>query len=289
MNKRVIFSLEGRAGDFIYHWFLLMISGLRHIGKDSGRFGPDGLGAWEQNEDQYDPSTINPPYNITFGPVHDKTFGEGLYGLKFHNETLDIIKDKYKLVETPSADDIVINNFGEQQHFDGRSNNFDPENYKFLYDLFNERMKYNDDHKDKKYFISRNNSHNLSSNAGLKRRQLLNEDELYSKLKEHGIEKIYLEDYSLKEKINIFHKSSLIISPNSGGLLFSLFCKHGKIVELNVPNPTQLCDQYSDICNIMKVPYHRFHTHKADPATGIDNMIIDIDEFIEFLKTNDLI
>ena len=260
-NKRTIYSMQERNRGLIFHWIVLMIGGLRHIDIENKQISP---------------------YYITM--TEPKL-------TQLQKETFDIIKDKYEFIEYPNSDDIIINNFGEQVSSDALrlgSNNIDPECYKFVNKLFSDRVEIDDTHKNKKYFISRNNSHKLLGNGGVKRRHILNENELVTKLKEYGIEFINLEDYSLKEKINIFRQSSLIVGPNSGGLLFSIFSEKTNIVELNIPDrvSSTIINEYFDICKARNVPHFLFHTKRVDNE---DNMTVDVDELILYMKKNNLL
>ena len=247
-NKRTIYSMEERGRGWIFHWIVMMIGGLRHIDIENKQTAP---------------------YYITMSG--DKT--------QLEKETLDIIKDKYEFIEYPNSDDIIINNYGEEVKNWPRpgSNNIDPECYEFVNKLFSDRIQIDDTHKNKKYFISRNSSHKLSGNDGVKRRHILNENELVSKLKDYG-----------KEKVNIFRQASLIVGPNSGGLLFSIFSEKTNIVELNIPDPVSstVINEYSDICRERNVPYFLFHTKRVDDK---DNMTVDVDGLISYLKKNNLL
>ena len=121
--------------------------------------------------------------------------------------------------------------------------------------------------------------------SGIKRRHVVNEIELINELKKFNIESIFLEDFSLQEKIKIFKFAKTIISPNSGGLTFTLFSDNTNIIEMNVDIPSQIHRQYADQCRYFNIPYYKFTCQKIDIN---DNMEINIDEFISFL-TNKMI
>ena len=135
--------------------------------------------------------------------------------------------------------------------------------------------------------MSRTRSHLLVGNAqdnNIKRRQIINEEELSKELLKEGIETIFLEDYPLDKKIQIFNEAELIVSPNSGGLTFTLFSNpHTTIVEINAVNPYHISRQYEDQCRFFNVKYKRYSCECVDSH---DNMTINIEEFINFLKAN---
>lgn len=288
MNNRVIFYVENRGKDWIFHWMIYVIAGLRYINTNLSRNG-NGCNwgsLWasnintgkEQNINLYDQSKVNPPFNICF--KNAEKF------LDFQKQTLDLIKDEFNLVMESDIkpDDIVVFNYGEKILDDPYHISLD--GYKFIKNLFLSKINLeNSKHKNKKYYLSRSKSHLLDANrndSNARRRQISNEIELSENLKELGIETIFLEDYEIKEKIDIFNNSDLIISPNSGGLTFTIFSKENtKIIEINVDNPNQISHQYRDQCIALNIPYYKYTTQKLD---GDDNMTIDAKDFCNFIN-----
>ena len=204
--------------------------------------------------------------------------------ISFQRETFEILSDIIEIVDKKDIrpDDIVINNFGELLFVDKLY--IPTKTYLFLRTIFMKRVTFEGTYLNKKYYISRNKSHTLEGNADenfIKRRQIINENELSKALEKAEIVTIYLEDYSLKEKIKLFKEASLIISPNSGGLEFTLFSSPAtKIIELNTKKPHQTYTQYEAQCKVLKVPYSRYTCHNYDE---LDNMTIDIIDFLAFL------
>jgi hypothetical protein len=282
---RVVFLIDDRTNEFIFHWFIYMIAGLRQINKNTSR---NGFGCvygdvapctvMELNQNLYNPNNVKPPYNIIFKNI--------VNFLDFQKQTLDIIKNEYNVLlpQDLKLNDIIIFNYGEQILDNPYHISLD--GYEFLRKTFLNNVNLTLKHKDKKYFLSRKKSHLLDGNKNennIKRRQIINEDELSEKLLSIGIETIFLEDYPVEEKIDIFNNSDTIISPNSGGLTFSLFSKPTtKIIEINVENPNQINHQYMSQCNALNIKYNKFIADKIDEN---DNMMINIDNFINFINT----
>jgi hypothetical protein len=307
--SRIIYNVENRGSAFIYHWFIFMIAGLRHIKDKKPTFGTDGIGRLERNTQFYNLEIDNPPYRIYIS----NEFG-GMFSYPkndYQQQSIELLKDDFIFIEKSeiNEDDIIINNYGEPLYFiDGDdahnsyvSNLNDPnsliynskDGYQFLRDLDKKVIITEDDvnkYKNKKFFLSRSKSHLLEGNSHsgqIKRRQIINEIELQNQLKEYDVDFIFLEDYTLEEKIKIFKLSSLIISPNSGGLIFSLYSNEStNIVELNVETPHQISKQYYDICYSFNIPYTKFICDKIDQN---DNMYVNINEFILLLKNKKLI
>lgn len=289
MNRRTIFYIENRGKDWIFHWFIYMISGLRYINLNTSRNGqgcqwgslwaPNVNQGKEKNLEFYEPEKLKKPFYICFKDV--KTFSD------YQSQTLDLLKDEFIVINESEIleEDIVVFNYGEKILNNPHHISFD--GYFYLKNLFLSKIE-NDksNHKNKKYYLSRSKSHLLDGNKNdsyAKRRQVVNEVELSFRLKDINIETIFLEDFNLKEKIDIFSNADLIISPNSGGLVFTLFStQKTNIVEINVENPHQISHQYKDQCLALNIPYHHFICEKID---GNDNMKINIDEFITFLDT----
>ena len=79
MNNRVIFYIENRGKDWIFHWMIYVISGLRYINTNLSRNGngcnwgslwaPNVNIGKEQNIHLYDPSKVNLPFYICFRNV----------------------------------------------------------------------------------------------------------------------------------------------------------------------------------------------------------------------------
>ena len=280
--SKVVFLIENRGDKWIFHWYSYILSGFRHINVGSSRNG-NGC-RWgnsnpprieEKNVDNYLPENLSKPYNVCFRNINDFE--------SFQLESLDIIKDDYNVINYNDIndDDIVIFNYGEQ--ILDNPYHISSDGYEFIKNLFLNRLSFtNSIHEGKKYFVSRNKSHELSGNSSIKRRQILNESELFPILEKYNVEMIFLEYYSTVEKIEIFQKSSLIISPNSGALTFTIFSgKNLKVIELNVAYPNQISHQYKNQCNFFNTPYYKFITEKIDHN---DNMIVNINEFDSFLE-----
>lgn len=271
MEKKIILNIQDCGSDFIYHWFILMLGSLRRI--------PNILKELNSN----DPSILNlkPPYYITFLGKDNLS--------NFQKESLDLISSNYIFVpkDKINKNDIIINTYGEPVNDYGCLN--DPDLYYFIKNLFlNNNIKINSNKfKNKKYFISRKKSHLLDGNKGVKRRHILNEEELKKALSNFNIEFIDLEDYETLDKIKLFSNADTIISPNSGGLTFSLFAgEKTKIIEINPLNAHMVKHLYQCMCYECNIPYYRFH---SDGVDDLDNMTVNIDKFINFLIDNKII
>lgn len=291
MTKKIIFNMEGRGGSYIFHWYIYMLGGLRNIPTN-----PTGIissscipNTWEQNIEKYKDilNNLTKPYYITCINIDN---------LEQHQkESLNLISKDFIFIHKNeiSIDDVIFNHYGEEIDYfcndTNRNYTVNPKAYNFLRNLFLKNINVtNNTHKNKKYFISRNKSHLLEGNAGIKRRQIVNEAEVIDKfIKKYNFEIINLEDYNTEEKILIFNQADTIISPNSGALTFTLFAgPNTKIIELNVANPHQTKDQYSSQCIYLGIPYYFYETQKED---SLDNMSINVDEFIHFLKINKIL
>jgi hypothetical protein len=275
--SRTVFHIEDRGNKWIAHWILYMLCGLRHVNNNTSRNDNNvisnlkGGGMLEQNVNLYKPTNVNKPYNIYIPYIKEFT--------DFQKESLELISDSFNLISEINDDDIVINNYGE--FIDIKNGCITTEGYEFIRNLYLPKCQFENKFKNKKYYLSRSKSHLLSGNQSdnsIKRRQVINEEELSDSLKKYDIETIFLEDYNFKEKIQIFQESELIISPNSGGLTFSLFAdQNTKIIELNVKEPSQISNTYYTQCSYLKIPYYRYITNKIDLN---DNMIVDCNDFI---------
>jgi len=239
------YKIQAAGGDFIYHWFVLMLGALKDI----------------------DPSS---KINVCFD---NEDF------ISYQKETLEILSDVINVV--PNTCDWTL--IESVKQVDGI---VDPGIYTFLRELFLSRIESDFDTAEyNKIYIRRDKSHlcegNLADNSA-RRRQIINEQELVDKLSEFGIKSIYFEDYTVTQKIQIFKDASLVVAPQSGGLIFTLFAQQNTdVVEIYPPNPHQYCDHYINICNALEIPFRRFRdVNKVD---YYDNMIVDSEQLVSFI------
>ena len=64
------------------------------------------------------------------------------------------------------------------------------------------------------------------SRAKQKSRKIINEIEFYGSLRDHGFRRIFLEDYSFENQIQLFNNAEYIIAPHGAGLTNIVFCKN---------------------------------------------------------------
>lgn len=270
---RKIYHIEDRGHKYIFHWFTYMIAGLRGVGQETFRTGPGGGGSFEQNAGVYIDND-DKKINITFPYIENM--------LDYQIQTMNLLKN-FNLIKRESIekDDVVINNYGER--IIDNPYHIQESGYSFLRNIFldhvtSEVSKYSN----KAYFISRSRSHLLEGNQGIRRRQIINEEEVLNQISCLKIEPIYLEDLDVKEKILLFRDAKTIISPNSGGLIFSLASNSSQtLIEMNSSSPHQISRQYRDQCSFTGMKYERFISTNSD---HLDNMTIDIKSFKEFIE-----
>ena len=152
----------------------------------------------------------------------------------------------------------------------------DPENIKFVRNLFLENTNYLYDN-NKYIYISRNKAITCkgSPSMGVTRRTILNENNLFNNyLSELGFKLIYLEDYNIEEKIKLFNTSSIIISPFGGALTFCIFAnKKTNIIEIATKfRCPGFYEQWHHITRMLNIPYIRFHGQRRD---NMDNMTVN--------------
>ncbi len=78
--------------------------------------------------------------------------------------------------------------------------------------------------------------------------------------------------------------ASLVIAPNGGGLVFSLFAGlQTKIVELNPQQSRSNNSHYEFISKGLKTDFNAYR--RCQNVDAKDNMKINIEDFIDYLKT----
>ena len=143
--------------------------------------------------------------------------------------------------------------------------------------------------KNKYVYISRNDSELLSNNVihlPFKRRQILNENELIPKLIELGFEIVYLQNYSFEDKIKIFQTSKLIVGPEGSNLTCSFMAnKDTTIIGIYYEgSPVDHTYQITKDLNIKYALFSDITRVVVDSSNWSDNMIINIDAFIKYIK-----
>jgi Glycosyltransferase 61 len=266
------YEVEDRGYVYIFHWFILMLGGLRHI----------------DTTDR--PAYISIPVLHTT-PTYLQRIGNTsvdytkIHG--YHLESLEIIKDIFQYIQPTSG--ICIQKMKGEPLLG--SDRVEDGTYIFLRDLFLSRLPSPEFNKSRYIYITRKNSHiRNSAHNGKATRQILNEEEILPGLQALGFEILQFEDIPLKKKIEYFQTSKLIVSPNSGGLTCSLFAdKRSTIVEILPADGTNM-DHYKNICSVLNIPFQRFTDVTVvggAPTVGNSgwNMIINKESFLQWIKS----
>ena len=243
-----VYKLEECGRSYIGHWFTMMLASLKDVDLS------------EKIQLCFDLDYTNEPYQ---------------------KESLDILSDVIEVVPKTSNAIFLPGNkiqTGSQEEY---------QSYIFLRELFLSRMQNDFDTSEyDKIYIRRNKSHLCEGNIFAKserKRQIVNEDELVEKLSEKGIRALNFEDYSVSQKIQIFNNASLVIAPNGGGLVFSLFAGlQTKIVELNPQQSRSDNSHYEFISKGLKTDFNAYR--RCQNIDAKDNMKIDIEDFINYLE-----
>ena len=249
------YILEDRGFQYMYHWVILMLGGLRHICVDG---------------------QVKIYLNAEFKDVNGKNY---------HTESLNLIRHKYDFVK-PDSSARLIKLTGESLITPDRVHT---ETYTFLRNLFLSSIEL-PIYTGKKYYLTRNNCGILNpANKGITRRAILNEHEVYDDLKSYGFEILQFEEFSFEDKIKIFNTASVIISPNSGGLTCSLFANEKtKVVEI-LPSGIEHHGHYKFICDALELNYIQFTgvSTVGDRLclNTVWNMMIDKKKFVDFIRT----
>lgn len=271
--KETIFYLEGRAGMYLYHFFVYNLGGLYYILNENynTRGEPNTSVLLES-----DKIVSNPSNKIEF-PI--KIYMKDI--LPFQRETFEIIKDKFELIEDLSniTDYEIVSIYGEPCVADGYSDN--PTNiFPFLRNLFLEKMNFTII-PGKRIFITRKNSE--TQHCGILKRSVINETAFTEKLSKYGFEYVQLENYNTFDKIKLFMESEIIISPHSSALTLSLFAnKNTKIIEILNNGDMHLSynNHYRNIALHLGINYNRFSDINEDVY---GNFNIDCNKFEEYL------
>tara|TARA_B110000261_G_C13056633_1_gene346425 strand:- start:485 stop:1045 length:561 start_codon:yes stop_codon:yes gene_type:complete len=118
---------------------------------------------------------------------------------------------------------------------------------------------------------------------GFLRRHMLNENEFIDKCKD--ITYITLEDYSFKQKIQLFMNIDLIVSSNSSSFSFLPFCKKDVIIIEIINKGTRgfTFNHWTDMTN--KLGYNNYNNYKNITEDKDGNYSIDVNQFYEYYIT----
>lgn len=112
-------------------------------------------------------------------------------------------------------------------------------------------------------------------------RHIINQDELIQALSS-DFRVVYLEEYSVKEQIEIVSEASVVIGPHGAGLAYTVFCEPGTLLIEILGEPLCLLRHYKHLADCMGHTFFRF-----DLATKLENehMHVDIQAFKELLNS----
>lgn len=118
----------------------------------------------------------------------------------------------------------------------------------------------------------------MSANS-LKKRHILNEEELIEVLNEFGFQSYNLEEYSLSEKIELFYDAEVVVGAYGGGLTHILFSKNIKVLELQLMAKTQPYYYY-----LTKALGHPFYYLCSNKLNNRENFSVDTQKIREILQ-----
>jgi hypothetical protein len=117
------------------------------------------------------------------------------------------------------------------------------------------------------------------SATSLKKRHILNEEELFDALQPLGFQKYQLEDLTLQEKIELFYDAETVVGAYGGGLTHILFSEKVNVLELQVMRKTQTYYYYLAKC--LGHPYCFWYSTKANNR---ENFTVDVEEVMNILS-----
>jgi len=249
--KKTVYMLEDRGHGIIMHWFHYVIAGL------------------------YELSHLPKPVF-----VHTKITDE------YERQTFELLKPDYVFVDDVSSC-ILINHHGAP--LIGKYEVSDP-HYQFVRQaiLTKNNLETQID-PTRLIYIRRSKSHLLNWANGVKRRQIVNEYAVVNALTPLGFESIFLEDYSLVEKIKIFQSSKVIVSPNGGALTMCFFAnKNTHVVEIT-PDTTGE-DMYHHVCTKLSISTTRYTNVRTFDMAGnpmvpkfLDQYSMEVHDMTDFV------
>jgi hypothetical protein len=277
-NSKIIYFLENRGYIFLSHFLWFQIGGLRHL--DNTKKHIIYIPYMNENLAPSDIDYLLKMKYDTYLHLHLKTKKEHVY---INYEILNHIYPNFIFINTLNyiknlEEYTIINHYGEPCSNTSAAA-VHTDTFIYLRNLLLSNYIPIIENKPKRIYISR---YKTPKNDYITTRYVINEDNVYEMLKEYNFEKIYLEDYNLKEKIDMFQSAEIIIYPQAGGIsaLCSIANLKSNMVEFIVPNGAE--KYCNTICDTIGINYTKF-----TDIQFIDNeynMIIDINSLNQTVK-----
>lgn len=120
------------------------------------------------------------------------------------------------------------------------------------------------------------------SRAKTKRRRVVNEDEVLKVISRYGFTRIFLEDLSLIEQINLFKNAEIVIGPHGAGFTNLIFANSSlKLAEFFHPSYDNNC--FFILSSILGMKH--YHLYGKDyTSKGKIDMTVDTDELEKLLE-----
>lgn len=154
----------------------------------------------------------------------------------------------------------------------------EPWMFAYVRDLYKEIWKDVSPEKGKYTYISR-------ALGSKKTRRILNEEDLYTPLKEVGFSAYTLETMTFEQQIRLFASSEIITGPHGAGLAYLIFCKPGTpVCEIN-NGLVEKKGHYRDVA--VKCGLRHYQFRNAPSAGGLEDMTVNVEEYravLEYLK-----
>jgi hypothetical protein len=251
-----VYVLENRGIQWIGHWFLYIIAGLKDI------YTKEGM-----------------------QKIHIPSSQIPLRSIRYVNETLELLRHKITYIDD-------ISNFTQIHHHGTpllASDKIGDEYHIFLRHLFLELSPIPEG------FIPTRRLY-ISRNKGEQRRQIFNEPEVVHMLSSFDFEYIQLENYTVLEKIKLFQEASVIVTPNGAGLVMAHgIGPHTHIIEIH-DMKTSSEDHHLNMARALQMRFSRYtNVHSVDRhgnpmmpyLTGQYNFLLhDIQEFSTFIESH---
>lgn len=116
------------------------------------------------------------------------------------------------------------------------------------------------------------------SASQLKKRHILNEEDLFNALEKRGFKLYQLEDYSLEEKIEIFYDAEIVVGTHGSGLSHIVFSEQVKVLEFQIMGKMQTYFYY--LCKALD---HNYRYWCAGKSNTRENFSVDVHKITRLL------
>lgn len=122
------------------------------------------------------------------------------------------------------------------------------------------------------------------SRAKVSSRNIINEDELFDKLKKYGFQKYFPEELSIEEQINLFYDADYVVGTTGAALTNIIYSSQIKVLELYPIQ--QFVDPFFYFLSKSLGHTHKYWSGQGNPNRKEKNFRVNVSEIVTLIESN---